>query len=143
MEAKILGKSRVSEITAEFNSNIKSLWNTVTDNNDYSWRSDIERIEIYNDKKEFIEYTHNGIATKFTITKKDKYSEYAFNMENKMFTGFWIGHFSETENGGTKIIFKENIFIKNPIIIVISYLFMDLKKIQNTYISDLRKKLGE
>ena len=60
-----------------------------------------------------------------------------------MFTGFWIGHFSETENGGTKIIFKENIFIKNPIIIVISYLFMDLKKIQNTYVLDLKRKLGE
>ena len=139
----ILGKARVAEITAEFNSNIKAVWDTVTNNNEYSWRSDIERVEVYNDGKEFIEYTHNGIDTKFVITNKDEYSEYAFNIENKMFTGFWNGSFSETENGGTKIVFKENIFIKNPIIRVISYCFMDLKKIQNTYISDLRKKLGE
>lgn len=143
MEVNDLGNGMVAEITAEFNSNIKSVWNTVTNNNDYSWRSDIERIEIYNDGKEFIEYTHNRIATKFIITKKDEYSEYAFNIENKMFTGFWTGHFLETESGGTKIVFKENILIKNPIIRIISYLFMDLKKMQNTYISDLRKKLGE
>lgn len=138
-----MGKARVAEITAEFNSNIKSVWNTVTNNNDYSWRSDIERVEIYNHGKEFIEYTHNGFATKFIITKKNEYTEYAFNMENKMFTGFWTGNFSETENGGTKIVFKDNIFIKNPIIRVISYIFMDLKKMQNIYISDLRNKLGE
>ncbi len=60
-----------------------------------------------------------------------------------MFTGFWTGHFSETENGGTKIVFVENIFIKNPIIKILSYFFMDLKKMQNTYILDLKKKLGE
>lgn len=139
----ILGKARVAEITAEFNSDVESVWNTVTNNSDYNWRSDIERVEIYNDGKEFFEYTHNGIATKFIITKKDKFREYAFDMENEMFTGFWTGHFSETESGGTKIVFKENILIKNPIIRIISYIFMDLKKMQNTYISDLRKKLGE
>jgi hypothetical protein len=140
---KILGKARVAEITAEFNSNVKAVWDIVTNNNDYSWRSDIERVEVYNNEKEFIEYTHNGIATKFIITKKDEYSEYAFKIENKMFNGFWSGSFSETENGGARILFKENIFIKNPIVRVISYLFIDLKKIQNTYILDLKKKLGE
>lgn len=138
-----LKRARVAEITAEFNSNIKSVWNIVTNNNDYSWRSDIKKIEIYNNGKEFIEYTHNGNATKFIISKKDEYSEYAFNMENKMFTGFWKGSFSEKENGGTKIVFKENVFIKNHFIRILSYFFMDLGKIQNTYISDLRKKLGE
>lgn len=138
-----MGKARISEITAYFNSNIESVWNVVTNNRDYKWRSDIERIEILNDKKEFIEYTHSGNATKFIITKNNKYSEYGFNMENKMFTGFWNGYFSETETGGTKIIFKENIFIKNPIIKILSYFLMDLKKMQNTYILDLKRKLGE
>lgn len=139
----ILGKARISEVTAYFNSNIKSVWNVVTNNSDYKWRSDIKKIEILNSGKEFIEYTNSGNATRFIITKKIEYNEYEFNMENKMFTGFWNGHFSETETGGTKIIFKENILIKNPIINVLSYFLMDLKKMQNTYISDLKKKLGE
>lgn len=138
-----MGKCRTAEVIAYFNSDIKSVWNVVTNNNDYKWRSDLDKIEVFNDGNEFIEYTNGRHATKFIITKKNEYSEYEFNMENKMFTGFWTGHFSKTENGGTKIIFKENIFIKNPIIKILSYFFMDLKKIQNTYISDLKKKLGE
>lgn len=136
-------KARTSEVTAYFDSDIKSVWNVVTNNKDYKWRSDIERIEIVDDGKEFVEYVHSGNSTKFIITKKNEYSEYEFNMENKMFTGFWTGHFSETETGGTKIIFIENISVKNPIIKVLAYFIMDLKKMQNTYISDLKKKLGE
>lgn len=142
-EVKVLGKARTSEITAYFESDIKSVWNVVTNNNDYEWRSDIKNIEILNDGKEFIEYTHSGNATKFIITKKDNYREYEFDMENKMFNGFWSGHFLEIGTGGTEIIFKETIFIKNPITKFFSYFLMDLKKMQNTYISDLKKKLGE
>lgn len=138
-----MSKAREAEVTAIFNSDITSVWNIVTNNNDYKWRSDIERIEILQGGKEFIEYTHNGNATKFIITKKNEYNEYAFNMENKMFTGSWSGHFSNTETGGTTIVFKENILVKNPVIRILSYVLMDLKKMQNTYIADLRKKLGE
>lgn len=81
--------------------------------------------------------------TNSSIFKKNEYSEYEFNIENKRFTGFWTGYFSETETGGTKIVFTENIFIKNPIIKVLSYFFMDLRKMQKIYVSDLKKKLGE
>lgn len=138
-----MSKARKSEITATFKANIKTVWNVVTNNSDYKWRSDIERIEIIDDGNTFIEYTASGISTKFTITKKDLYNRYEFNLENKNFTGSWIGDFSETEYNGTKIVFTENIFIKNPLIRILSYLFMDLKKMQNTYVLDLKRKLGE
>jgi len=138
-----MSKARKSEITATFKSDIKTVWNVVTNNSDYKWRSDIERIEIIDNGNTFIEHTPNGIYTKFIITNKSLYNRYEFNLENKNFTGFWVGDFSETENGGTKIVFTENIFIKNTIIRVLSYLFMDLKKIQNTYVLDLKRKLGE
>lgn len=138
-----MGKARISEVTAYFNSDIRYVWDVVTNDSDCKWRSDIERIEILNGGKEFIEYTHSGNATKFIITKKNEYREYEFSMENKMFNGFWTGYFSETETGGTKVIFKENIYIKNPVIKILSYFLMDLKKMQNIYISDLKKKLGE
>ncbi|MHC1683824.1 MAG: SRPBCC family protein [Clostridiaceae bacterium] len=138
-----MGKARISEVTAYFNSNIESVWNVVTDLKDYKWRSDIEKVEVLNDGKEFVEYIRGGNSTRFIITKKNKFREYKFDMENKMFNGFWEGDFSETENGGTKVVFKEKIFVKNPIIKILSYFFMDLKKIQNTYIADLKSKLGE
>ena len=138
-----MSKARKSEITATFKTDIKIVWDVVTNNNDYKWRSDIERIDIFDNGNTFIEYSPNGISTKFTITKKNLYNRYEFNLENKNFTGSWIGNFSEIEKGGTKIIFTENIFIRNPVIRVLSYLFMDLKKMQNTYVSDLKRKLGE
>lgn len=139
----ILGKARTSEITAYFKSDIKTVWQVITDNSNYKWRSDIEKIEIMSDGEEFIEYTHDGNATKFSITKKEQCRKYEFNMENKMFTGNWTGRFEKVEKGGTKIAFTENIFIKNPFIRLLSYFLMDLKKIQNTYITDLKKELGE
>ena len=138
-----MSKARKSEITATFKSDIKTVWNVVTNTSDYKWRSDIEKVNIIDNGNAFVEYTPNGICTKFIITKKHSYNRYEFNMENKNFTGFWIGNFSKTEKGGTKIVFTENIFIKNPFIRALSYLFMDLKKIQNTYILDLKRKLGE
>lgn len=138
-----MGKARTSELIAYFNSDIKSVWNVVTNNEDYKWRSDVKMVEISDNGKGFVEYTHSGHATKFIITKKNEYREYEFDIENKMFIGFWTGHFTETETGGTKVVFEESIFIENPIIKILSYFIMDLKKIQNTYISDLKKKLGE
>lgn len=133
----------MSEITAEFDSAVKSVWDVVTDLQDTAWRSDIARIEVLNGGSQFIEYTSNGNTTKFTITKKNELSEYEFSMENKMFTGYWRGTFAETEAGGTRVIFTENILIRNPIVRLLSYLLMDLGKMQRTYIADLKKRLGE
>ena len=66
-----MSKAGQSEITATFKVDIKTIWNTVTNNSDYKCRSDIERIEIIDDGNTFMEYTPNGISTKFRITKKD------------------------------------------------------------------------
>ncbi|MDO5516696.1 MAG: hypothetical protein Q4F66_04025 [Clostridium sp.] len=132
-----------SEISAQFNSDIKKVWNTVTNNEDYSWRSDIEKIEILDHGDAFVEHSKNNIKTTFYITKKVKYDSYEFKMENKNFFGTWKGCFMETKDGGTKIIFTEEIFMKNLIMRVLSHLFMNPSKMQSSYINDLRIKLGE
>ncbi|UDN61626.1 SRPBCC family protein [Clostridioides sp. ES-W-0016-02] len=135
-------KCRVSEITAYFNADVETVWNIVTDNRDYKWRSDISKIEVFDDGSTFIEYNKDGNSTKFTVTEKTKNKLYKFNMENKFFYGNWQGEFFE-ENEKTKIVFIENIYVKNPIIKVLSYLFMNLKKIQIQYVKDLKRKLNE
>ncbi|MGO0861990.1 SRPBCC family protein, partial [Clostridioides difficile] len=89
-----------------------------------------------------IEYNKDGNSTKFTITEKTKNKLYKFDMENKFFYGNWKGEFFE-DNGKTKIVFIENIYVKNPIIKILSYVFMNLKKIQIQYIEDLKRKLNE
>ncbi|TLG71526.1 hypothetical protein [Culicoidibacter larvae] len=133
---------RKSEVTAEFLANIQTVWDVVTNNMDFVWRSDLERIEITGEHT-FIEYTKEGFKTEFTITNKTPHEFYAFDMKNERFIGSWLGEFSETENGGTMIRFTEYIDIKNPIIEFFSYFFMNLKKIQEQYVCDLRLRLGE
>ncbi len=134
---------RTSQLTAEFTSDIETVWDAVTDNSNYDWRSDLERIEVSEDGGSFTEYTKDGFSTHFTIQKKDRPDFYSFTMENARFTGEWTGEFSRTASGGTKIIFTEKLWIKSPVMELLSHLFMNLKKIQETYAVDLRKKLGE
>ncbi len=58
-----------SNIKKEFNCDMEKIWNIITDNYNYAWRSDISKIEVIDDKH-FIEYTKNGYSTYFTITFK-------------------------------------------------------------------------
>lgn len=134
---------RKSTIEAVFKADRKTLWNIVTNNEEYSWRSDLERIEILENGSQFIEYTKGGFNTTFTITQKQPYTTYAFTMENQNFKGNWKGAFSVIENGGTRIEFTEEIEMKNRFVEILSYIMMPLKKMQKTYIRDLKRKLGE
>ncbi|RXI45613.1 hypothetical protein DP145_06335 [Clostridium tetani] len=133
---------RTATITAIFSSDVQKVWNVVTDNKNYSWRSDLSKIEIVNDNN-FIEYTKNRFQTLFTIIVKEPYERYEFDMKNKNISGHWTGVFTKTAEGGTQIDFTEEIEIANPVIRVLSYLFMNLKGMQKTYVADLRKVLGE
>lgn len=64
-------KPKISEVTAFYNSNIKAVWNVVTNNKDYKWRSDIERIEVLNEGKEFIEYYKGGQLDRRNYNEKE------------------------------------------------------------------------
>ena len=88
-------------------SNIKNIWKIITDNEHYSWRSDISEIKIIEPHHKFIEVSKNGIQTVFTITAIKPYSLYEFDMENKYFREYWIGHFHELSEKETKILFTE------------------------------------
>lgn len=57
---------RVSKIEWVIDRNIKDVWSTVTNLEDYKWRNDLSKLEIINDK-EFIEYFTNGGHTNFLL----------------------------------------------------------------------------
>lgn len=134
---------RKSEITAEFSANIQTVWEAVTNNHDWAWRSDLTKVLVSKDENSFVEVTKQGFRTTFTITEKQLCKRYAFHMDNERFSGEWSGSFEEIPSGGTRIKFIEVLRVKNPLIEILSYLFMNLKKIQNTYVEDLKKKLKE
>lgn len=124
---------------ATLRSSIEDVWNTVTDNLNYKWRTDLSKIEVKNENT-FIEYTKSGFETTFIITLKKSFDRYEFDIKNKNLTGHWIGIFSRV-NSGTQIEFTEIVSVKNPIMRLLVKRF--LKKQQATYLRDLRKALGE
>lgn len=128
----------VSNIKADFQCDVKKIWDIVTSLENYSWRSDLSRIEIL-DKNRFIEYTKDGYPTTFTITLRKPYERLEFNMENSNMSGHWIGIFSY-KGGKTIIDFTEDVCAKK--IIMKPFVKMYLKKQQADYVSDLRKALS-
>ncbi len=125
-----------SNIKKEFNCGIEKLWNIITDNNKYAWRSDLSKIEIIDDKH-FIEYAQNNYSTYFTITSK----EYKFDIENANIKGKWIGLFKELPNGNVELDFTEEIETNNFIMKLLAKPY--LKSQQKRYMRDLEKELKD
>lgn len=129
-----------STIIATFSSPIQEVWDVVTNNTTYAWRSDLSKITVSSDGNNFSEFTKDGFETKFVITLKKPYERYEFDIENKNMSGHWIGIFTN-DGSETQIEFTEEVTVKN----IVMNLFVGsfLKKQQATYISDLKKALGE
>ena len=126
-----------SNIKATFPCDLQRVWEIVTSLTDYSWRSDIERIEVVSDTQ-FVEIAKGGCRTVFTITKQDPNCLWEFDMENKNMKSHWSGVFSGNEKTAT-IDFTEYIEPKKwfPKPLVKIY----LKYMQVGYVRDLRQAL--
>lgn len=128
----------VSNIKASFQSDIRKVWDVVTSLENYSWRSDLGKIEIVNEKQ-FIEYTKEGYATSFTITRTEPCKCWEFDMENDNMKGHWVGIFTQT-NGQTVIEFTEEVTAKK--VWMKPFVKAYLKKQQAQYVADLKNALS-
>lgn len=126
-----------ANIRVLFPCELSVLWNMVTDNTSYAWRSDLSKIEIV-DEKTFVEYTKDGFATTFKITYFEPCRRYEFDLENKNMKGHWTGIFTEV-SGGVEIDFTEDITVNNPVMKLLAGQY--LKSQQKTYVKDLQKAL--
>ncbi len=127
-------------IKKEFNCDIEKLWDIITNNSNYAWRSDLSKIEIIDDKH-FIEYAKNNYPTHFTITSKEKLKVYKFDIENTNIKGKWIGIFKKLDNGNVLLDFTEKIETNNFIMRLLAKPY--LKKQQKRYMKDLEKELNK
>lgn len=128
----------IVNMKAVFQSDMERVWKTVTSLTHYTWRSDIAKIEIVNDSQ-FIEYTRDGYATTFTITVKEPYQRWEFDMENDNMKGHWTGVFTQN-NKQVEIDFTEEVYAKKTF--MKPFVKMYLKKQQSLYISDLKKAIS-
>lgn len=127
----------IVNIKVMFPCNIQKVWDIVTSLENTAWRSDLDRVEVINEKQ-FVEYTKSGYSTNFTITVRKELERWEFDMDNGNMSGHWTGVFSQ-KNGQTEIDFTEDVTVKKPIMNLFIKSF--LKKQQKTYIKDLRKAL--
>lgn len=134
-------KSRISTATEILNYRIEDVWDTITDNENWQWRSSLQNLKILNDK-EFIEYGKGDMEIHFTITRKEAYKVYEFTMNSKHFSGEWRGNFEKLADGKTKITFTESLMFKKRLFKLFASIFFNLKAAQDTYMLDLKKKLG-
>lgn len=128
----------VSKIRAEFACDVRKVWDIVTSLDEYSWRSDLGKIEILEKGRKFAEHTKDGYVTEFTITAFEPYKRYEFDMENGNMKGHWIGIFSGTDER-TVIEFTEDVTAKK--ILMRPFVKGYLKRQQGRYVEDLRIKL--
>lgn len=128
----------ISNVKATFNADIKKVWETITSFTDYSWRSDLNKIEILNETQ-FVEYSADGYATKFTITNIEPLKIWEFDLENDNIKGHWMGVFS-VSGEKTTVDFTENVTAKK--FFMKPFVKGYLKSQQSKYISDLQKAVN-
>jgi len=133
------GNIAVSIIKAEYKCDVQKVWDTVTSLDNYSWRTDIDRIERVSENQ-FTEYTKDGFATHFTITVEEACKRREFDIDNENIWGHWTGEFNQ-KNGFTEIIFTEDVTAKK--LLMKPFVKAFLKKQQAQYADDLRKVLEE
>lgn len=127
----------VSTVKAVFQCDVKKVWETMTSLENFTWRSDLCKIEILSDRR-FVEHTKEGYATTFTVTIIEPYQRWEFDMENDNIKGHWTGVFTQ-KDGQTEIELTEDVTAKK--LIMKPFVKAYLKKQQSQYISDLKNAL--
>ena len=128
----------IANIKAVFPCELEKVWGFVTSLENYSWRSDLSKIDVLASGTRFVEHTKDGNATAFTVTLFDPMKRYEFDMDNENMHGKWSGLFSYN-NGNTIIDFTENVTAKK--LVLKPFVGIYLKKQQAAYIADLKKAL--
>ena len=116
-----------STIKSSIQADLATVWHVVTSLHDFSWRSDIISIEVF-DEKHFKETSKDGYETHFTITVVEPLMKYSFLMDNENLSGEWIGYFTQIGKGTLKKWW------------LYPFAKWYLKKRQKQYVSDLRLK---
>lgn len=125
------------EHTVDINADVATVFKAVTNNEEYSWRTDIDTIKSISDRQ-FIEYNKKGVATKMTITTLIENVQYEFDLDSKNYMGHWCGQFVSLPEGGCRLYIIEYLEVKSRLLKPLS-IFMNAKKFQEQYLEDLKE----
>lgn len=140
----LLPAERVVEKRGYFDVSPEILYGIVTNNTDWQYRKSLKDLIIHENKggvEVWDEISHDGTIIRFKTREKSPFYFYSFDMDSKLFFGYWTGVFERDNKGGTIFTATEYIKVKNPFIKVLSYLFFDIEKLMDEYQKDLHKKI--
>lgn len=139
-----LPKIRVVTKETEYDASVEKVFNTVTNNRDWKYRTSLDDLKIIESRGdiEIWDEFSGGNVIRFTVKDKKPYSVYSFEMESKLFKGYWIAEFESVSNEKTRFKATESIEYRYPFIKVIAFAFMNLDNYMETYQNELRNKLG-
>ena len=139
-----LPKTQVLTKETVYDASVEEVYSVVVNNRDWKYRTSIADLRIIETDGNFEVWDEisGGNTVRFRTKEKIPYTFYSFEMESKLFTGFWQAEFEAIENGKTRFTATESIEYKNPFIRVSGYLFMNLDKYMEAYQDELRNKLN-
>ena len=138
-----LPKTRTLSKETIYNASIETVYNTVTNNQDWKYRKSLDDLRIIetNGNMETWEEVSAGNIIRFKTKEKKPFTFYSFDMDSKLFKGYWYAEFESVGNGETRFTATESIEYKNPFIRTIGYAFMNLDKYMETYQQELKEKI--
>ncbi len=141
----LLPKERVVSKQTIYNAAPEVVFNIVTNNADWQYRSDLKDLKIVStdgNKQVWDEYSKDGQVIRFSTLQFIPYTYYSFSMESKMFYGHWTSTYEETADGKTLYTATEYITMRNPLTRLLNYLFFDIGKYMEGQQNDIRGKLN-
>ena len=138
-----LPKTRTLTKQTIYTASIETVYNTVIDNREWTYRTSIDDLRIIETNGDFEIWNEisGGNTIQFRTKEKRPFTFYSFEMDCKLFRGEWFAEFESVENGKTRFTATESIEYKNPFIRVIGYAFMNLGKYMEIFQNELRNKV--
>ncbi|MDO5715191.1 MAG: polyketide cyclase [Tissierellia bacterium] len=116
---------------------IEKVWNTITNLEDFAWRSDLKNIRIVDDNH-FVEISKEGVETYFKVIAFIPHQCWSFEIENEKIKGTWTGKFY-SHGDKTTLDFTEDVLSKK--LILKPFVGPYLRRQQRLYFEDLKKEL--
>jgi len=140
----LLPETRSLSKTTILNAPIDKIYQCITDNRHWQYRSSLDNLQIVadSDGKEIWLETTGSITIRFETLEKRCPNYYSFKMEHRLFDGTWVAQLEALSASRTHFTATENIRYKNPIIRSIGYALMDLDKMMQAYQHELAEELA-
>ena len=140
----VLPKKRTAEKATYLYASPPEVFSLVADiENQIKWRKELKDIQIHDSKAEtWTEVPYKGKPIFFQTLQKTPNSYWEFKFKGHGFHGYWQGTYKKVDNGITKANHKETIILPNPIIRLLSYIFVDPKKFITLFFEQLANQIN-